>query len=202
MHRMVAVALLVTACAGGPGADRTASTPAADTIASTSAPVTSTSPGSTTTPPGAITSSTDPRELAPDFSLDLGEGGTYQLSAAERPVYLVFWAEWCPVCRQELPIVDRISADYADRVDFVAPAWKSGRPATIEAAAELFPSGEMMWGLDPDEIIFELYGIPYQPVTVLIGADQTVVEAWAGVRPESEIRAALDRLVALPTAVP
>lgn len=54
-----------------------------------------------------------------------------------------------------------------------------------------------MWGLDEDEEIFDLYGVPYQPVTVLIAADQTYVESWPGLRPEEEIRAALDNLIAL-----
>lgn len=34
------------------------------------------------------------RPTAPDFSLELGEGGTFTLSEGEKPVYLVFWAEW------------------------------------------------------------------------------------------------------------
>lgn len=33
-------------------------------------------------------------EAAPDFSLDLGEGGTFTLSEETRPVFMVFWAEW------------------------------------------------------------------------------------------------------------
>jgi hypothetical protein len=153
-----------------------------------------------TTQPGPIdgsTSTTSGRDIAPDFVLALHAGGSYTLSEAAKPVYLVFWAEWCPTCRLELPIVDAISVDYAETVDFVAPAWKSGEEAAVAAAADLFPSGNIKWGLDPDEIIFQAYGVPYQPVTVLIGADQTVVETWAGVRPEAEIRASLDRLVAL-----
>ena len=31
---------------------------------------------------------------APDFELVLGDGSTFSLSAAEKPVYMVFWAEW------------------------------------------------------------------------------------------------------------
>ena len=31
---------------------------------------------------------------APDFTLALGDGGEFTLSAAEKPVYLIFWAEW------------------------------------------------------------------------------------------------------------
>lgn len=54
-----------------------------------------------------------------------------------------------------------------------------------------------MWGLDEAEEIFAAYGVPYQPVTVLIAGDKTVVEAWAGLRSEEESRAALDNLIAL-----
>jgi len=31
---------------------------------------------------------------APDFSLELGDGGTFTLSEEARPVFMVFWAEW------------------------------------------------------------------------------------------------------------
>lgn len=31
---------------------------------------------------------------APDFTLALGEGGTFTLSDEQKPVYMVFWAEW------------------------------------------------------------------------------------------------------------
>lgn len=96
-----------------------------------------------------------------------------------------------------MPVIDRLSAEYSDRVDFVAPAWKSSFDATSARAEELFLAGEIMWGLDEDQEIFDLYGVPYQPVTVLIAADDTVVEAWPGIRDEAEIRTALDNLIAL-----
>lgn len=96
-----------------------------------------------------------------------------------------------------MPVVDNLATEYADQVDFVAPAWKSSFEATRVRAEQLFGSGAVMWGLDEDEEIFGLYGVPYQPVTVLIAADGTVVEAWDGLRAEDEIRAALGELIAL-----
>ena len=96
-----------------------------------------------------------------------------------------------------MPVVDSLAVEYADDVDFVAPAWRSSFEATQDRADQLFQSGLVMWGLDENEEIFELYGIPYQPVTVLIAGDGTVVEAWDGLRAESEIRTALDALIAL-----
>jgi hypothetical protein len=95
-----------------------------------------------------------------------------------------------------LPVVDSIAPDYADRVSFVAVAWKGTLAATAERAAELMPSGVIKWGLDAEEEIFAAYGVPYQPVTVLIGADKKVTDAWQGLREAADIRAALDTLVA------
>ena len=31
---------------------------------------------------------------APDFELTLNDGSTFQLSGEQKPVYIVFWAEW------------------------------------------------------------------------------------------------------------
>lgn len=90
-----------------------------------------------------------------------------------------------------------MAAEYSDRVDFVAPAWKSNFELTSERAAQLLQSGTVMWGLDETQGVFELYGVPYQPVTVLIAHDDTVVEAWPGVRSEEEIRQAIESVIAL-----
>lgn len=94
-----------------------------------------------------------------------------------------------------MPVVDAIATDYGDRVDFVAPAWKSDFARTEAQAVSTFVSGNVLWGLDEDEDIFEKYGVPYQPVTVLITADKRVAHAWAGLLPEDEIRSHLDDLI-------
>lgn len=94
-----------------------------------------------------------------------------------------------------MPVVDRVAAEYGDRVAFVAAAWKGTLEATAARAAELFHTGSVRWGLDTDEHVFAAYGVPYQPVTVLIGADGTIVESWAGARDEAGIRAAVERLI-------
>jgi hypothetical protein len=94
-----------------------------------------------------------------------------------------------------LPVVDEISADYAGEVAFLAVAWKGSLEDTAEVAADVMPSGRINWGLDVDESVFAAYGVPYQPVTVMIGADKTIVDAWPGALSEDEIRAKLDTLV-------
>lgn len=53
----------------------------------------STTAGQTTTTT-TVPSTTAPTDPAPDFTLELGNGGTFLLSQEARPVFMVFWAEW------------------------------------------------------------------------------------------------------------
>ena len=73
----------------------TTTTTAAPTT-TTAAPTTTTTAAPTTTTAAPTTTTTEAhnRPAAPDFTLELGNGGTFTLSAEPRPVYMVFWAEW------------------------------------------------------------------------------------------------------------
>ncbi len=95
MRKSVTLGLLVlvaSACAGDAGTTTSIADPGETTVV-TSDTTTLPGAGETTTSQGETTTTSD-RELAPDFTLELGDGGSYTLSEGARPVYLVFWAEW------------------------------------------------------------------------------------------------------------
>ena len=55
-------------------------------------------------------------EAAPDFTLQDPGGKSVSLSGFRgHPVFLNFWASWCPPCRSEMPDIQTLSQEYADR---------------------------------------------------------------------------------------
>ena len=102
MRRYLLISLLFVAACGGAGTEDPTVTSQGDTTSTAGETTESTSVG--TVDPSEATSTTEPVEdtttttsdlpVAPDFSLELGTGGEFQLSDTDNPVYLVFWAEW------------------------------------------------------------------------------------------------------------
>ena len=64
-----------------------------------------------------------------------------------KPVIVDFWAEWCGPCRKLGPILDEISAEYAEKVDVVKmdvdqnPATSAEFGITSIPAVYLFKDG-------------------------------------------------------------
>jgi hypothetical protein len=95
-----------------------------------------------------------------------------------------------------LPVIDSIAADYRDDIVFLAVAGRADFEETAERAQGLF-SDRLRWGLD--DSIWDLYGIPYQPVTVLISGGDVIVDTWAGALEEDELRQRLDSFLSIVT---
>ena len=92
------------------------------------------------------------------------------------------------MCRRELPVVDEVANEYLDDVTFLAVAGRSNPDASAAAAAELF-SDNLLWGYD--ESIWDLYGVPGQPVSVLI-QNGAIVDVWFGAIGADSLRAKLN----------
>ena len=62
-------------------------------------------------------------ERIPDFTITDEDGTTRttaELIGAGRPVFMFFFATWCPVCRREMAQIKEFYPEYADGVDFIA----------------------------------------------------------------------------------
>ncbi len=96
-----------------------------------------------------------------------------------------------------MPVVDAIAPDYTDDVTFLAVAGRASLEATTPRAAQLLPSGAVLWALD--DSVWSTYEVFGQPVTFAITADGVVADTWFGLRSEADIRSTLDLLASTAT---
>ena len=58
-------------------------------------------------------------DMAPDFTVEMLDGSSVTLSALQgKPTLLIFWATWCPPCREELAHLQEGVIDlYGDKIN-------------------------------------------------------------------------------------
>jgi peroxiredoxin len=91
-----------------------------------------------------------PGTTAPEFTIDLDDGSTYQLRDLDgnpvtlaalrgKVVWLNFFASWCPPCQQETPILRSLSDQYKDRgLAVVGISVQETTPADVAAYADRY----------------------------------------------------------------
>ncbi|MDU0969284.1 MAG: thioredoxin domain-containing protein [Actinomycetaceae bacterium] len=62
------------------------------------------------------------------------------VAAADRPVLIDFWAPWCGYCLRNLPIVEQLAADEADRLSVYALNVDDNEGAREQFAIQTIPS--------------------------------------------------------------
>jgi len=120
-----------------------------------------------------------PFTQAPDFSLGLFDGSTFQLSTAlqsGKPVVLNFWASWCGPCADEAPVLKDAASRNAGQFTFVGIDVED-----IDADAQAFlakygityPNGSGNAG--PISVLYGMRGVPE---TYFIAPDGRLVRKW------------------------
>ena len=126
-------------------------------------------------------------QIAPDFTFtDLVTGKTIKLSdLRDKPVYLNFWATWCPPCVKELPHIQATYEKYKDRIHFLAISVDSEQ----EAPAQFIPSKGYTFpvGYGNEREISRAYNIEAIPASYIIGTDGTIKAQILGSMDEADL---------------
>lgn len=122
---------------------------------------------------------------APDFSVELFDGGTLTLSELKgKVVWLNFWATWCPPCRAELKRVQTDIVDHFAGKEFLfLPISRQDTREQVAAFREQNGYTFTM-GLDPDRAIYDRFASNYIPRNFLIDQQGRVVMTSVGYEPE------------------
>lgn len=99
-----------------------------------------------------------------------------------RPVLMSSWATWCEPCKRELPELQEFYVDHrADGLEVVAVNVNVSGPSEskIDPMIQQFGLGMPIWRDANDDFTTTFGGLGV-PMTVLIGADGTLLNTWQG----------------------
>lgn len=134
---------------------------------------------------------------APDFTLELLDGKSFELSRQKgKVVVLDFWATWCGPCIQAMPQVDGVVHEFSDQdVDLVAVNLQEN-PAQINSTLERLKLN-LTVALDIDGVVANRYAATAIPQTVIIDRDGNVARLFVGGGSDfaDELRTALQDVV-------
>jgi len=133
---------------------------------------------------------------APAFEGELLDGsGTFSSTALEgRPTIVNFWASWCLPCRDEAPLLSAGKERYGERINFVGINIRDGLDdARAFAAARGLDFTHVR---DPDQSIYDDFGLTGQPETFFLDDSGVVVEHIPGPLTEERLFTLLDSLAA------
>jgi len=115
-------------------------------------------------------------DKAIDFNLKTFSGDDFSLSSyrGEKPVYLIFWATWCPICKAEIPKFKELHAKYGDKIEFLAV--NVGFEDTLEKAIAYKTDNELPYkvAFDENTVITKEYDVIGTPWQVIIDINGTV----------------------------
>jgi peroxiredoxin len=183
--------LAVASCAAPQ--DDSGRTAAATTAATDAAPATAARKGPAQPPPPGLVPRVR-RKPAPDLRVTAFDGRTVTLDGFRgRPMVVSFFESWCSICQVEQPDLSQVAREFAGRVGFVGVSYHD----TVAAGRAYQRRFGVAYPLanDPSGRTWARWGVPYQPVTVLVDKQGRVAERFDGGTTGGTLRAALDYLV-------
>ena len=130
---------------------------------------------------------------APAFSLKLFSGKTISLTDfnGKKPVVINFWASWCQPCRDEAPVLAKVSKIYSDKVVFIGIVTNDTQDKATAFMQEFGITYDN--GIDTSGIGTK-YGITGIPETFWIDTNGRIVDHWIGAIDEATLTSRTERL--------
>jgi len=141
---------------------------------------------------GPIEPATQPGGRAPAFSLTATDGTRVSLgSLAGKPLVINFWGTYCPPCKAEMPMLQRVMAAQSSAQLVLVNEGNSTQAATDFLRALGVTSQSL---LDSDLSVGHAYGAIALPTTVFVATDGTIASRQVGQLDERVLDAELATL--------
>jgi cytochrome c-type biogenesis protein len=138
-------------------------------------------------------------QLAPDFTLRDAAGVDVSLSDYRgQPVAMIFWASWCPYCRQEMPLLQNMYETYNDQgLVVVGVDLLGSKGETQEKALEFVGQEGITFPILFDESgqVFSQYQGRGVPNLIFVDQEGVIVSTYPGAMDEQNLQRQIQQLV-------
>ena len=127
--------------------------------------------------------------LAPDFELTDYNGRVMKLSDfhGQKPVFLNFWASWCPFCVNEMPLMSRIQKQFGDQYVTLAINRGEDQETSRLFTDQLSVTDAFILLNDKSDSTYGRYGGFAMPHSVFIDKDGIIRDVKLGPLTEKEL---------------
>ncbi len=126
-------------------------------------------------------------ETAPDFSVELIDGGEFSLARHieedGRPLVVNLWASWCAPCREEIPALSAFAESHPD-VAVLGVAVEDRPEESRLLAGQLDPAYPLALGVPGFESAYPNFGLP---ITYFLDGNGAVTEVYNGILTEEKL---------------
>jgi len=145
-------------------------------------------------------------QQAPEMTVDLGDGSTYQLKDLDgnpvrladlrgKVVWLNFFASWCPPCQQETPILRTLSDTYRDRgLEVVGISVQETTASDVKAYADRYRLRYPI-GFDGSGNVLREYRVFALPTQFFLDTNGVIQQVVSGPVDEQGARALIESLL-------
>jgi thiol-disulfide isomerase/thioredoxin len=133
------------------------------------------------------------REQAPRFTAKTLDGETFNNDSVRGKVVLLqFWATWCPLCKNEEPIVDQLNKEFADSGLIVLAVNVGESKKKVKKYLADSPRACRIV-LTDDTNLAAMYQATAYPIYVVIDRDGFIVGTQRGAAGEQPLRRLLSK---------
>lgn len=155
---------------------------------------------------GAPTVGLQAGSLAPELTVPLKDGGTFQLTDLDgRPIRLAdlrgkvvwinFFATWCPPCQQETPILRTLAERYRERgLEIIGISVQETSPADVTAYAKRYQLPYTI-GFDASGHVFRAYRVYALPTQFVIDRQGVIRQVVNGPVDEAGAAALIESML-------
>ncbi len=120
-----------------------------------------------------------PGDIAPNFTLASTTGKLVSLKSLRgHPVWINFWATWCPWCKKEIPEIVRVKKHYGPALDVYGIDEQQTKNEVARYMATTHLNYPVL--LDQSGSVAGTYGVQYYPTSVFIGPTGHIVGIYTG----------------------